>query len=148
MVDAKQIQNHYINIVGSGSRTLSTTLTTAPLNTISASSNTLFSATGGVITYNGPNSKLVEVSYNSSGDAGANTRSTMTSALLINGTSDATTERFSYHRTGADGEGSVSYLGIFSVNNGATFALQNAERTTGDNIVQFLDKSNLQIKLL
>ena len=146
-LDAKQIKNHFIHLRGTGTRTLTTTYSTANLTTIIADSGTVFTQAGGVVTYTGEGG-FVEVTYTATGDSGNNTRSVMKSLLAKNNTNDISTERFSYHRQTADGEGSVAYTGIFPIATNDNFRILNAEVTTGDNVVQSLEKTSLQIKLI
>lgn len=146
MIEVKQINNIFFQVVGSGFRTLTTNFTTAPLNTVTQS-NSFFSVSGGVVTYSGHDSQAL-IMFTASGDAASSTRSTMESALFVNGVVDSNSVRHSYHRNLLDGEGDSSYFTIVDISDGDTFEMRNREQSNGDNVIQNLTLSNLIIILL
>ena len=148
MIDAKQIQNHYLELIGAGSRTLTTTPTLAPLTTAVNTTGTLFTHAGGVITYGGETGRDIEIGQTTCFNAGSNTRSIGGAAIFINGAILQRSEDYAYVRNLADSDGTCSWTGTLSVSNGDTIELRNHEMTAGDDVTQTLSQTNLYVKLL
>jgi hypothetical protein len=136
-----------LDINGTGTRTISTTPTLAPLGIEAINTGTAFSSSGGVITYTGV-TKRVEITYSTSCDAGSNARSVSRHALYINGVLVNRSTRYAYHRTIADGEDTATYSGIYEINNADTVELRSAENSAGDSVIQLLGQTNLTIKII
>lgn len=105
-----------------------------------------FSNVNGVITYTG-DTKVFEVGFSMSGvNNETATRSITHTSIFLNGNQEVRTERFAYHRSNGDGEGSSSYIGFIELSNNDKIELRSRLSDAEDDVDILLDRTNLILK--